>query len=238
MERIVKGIWIPIEIWQDTDLSWNEKILLMEIDSFTSRGRDCFISNEYISKLLGVTERMASTYLSHLVDYGYVTVVKFDGRCRYVESNYDFQAGWKETSTLDGKKLPHTDNNRQIDIKDTAEGKTRFNFKSALLSLGVSEEVVDSWLVVRRNKRATNTEIAFRKIQEEILKSGKTANECITICVENSWQGFKAEWLQPRYGQTRGRKETYLEHNLKVMDQMYGTSLHEQTYGRRTPDEQ
>ena len=236
MERIVKGIWIPIEIWQDTDLSWNEKILLMEIDSFTSRGRDCFISNEYISNLLGVTERMASTYLSHLVDLGYVTVVKFDGRCRYVESNYDFQAGWKETSTQDGKKLPHTDNNIQIDKKDTARG-TRFNFKSALLDLGVSEDVVDSWLTVRRNKRATNTEIAFRRIKEEILKSGMTPQECITICVENSWQGFKSEWLQGRSSSPK-RKETYLEHNLRVMDQMYGTNMHEQTYGRRKPDDQ
>ena len=36
MERLIKGIWIPIEIWQDKSLSWNEKILLMEIDSFTS----------------------------------------------------------------------------------------------------------------------------------------------------------------------------------------------------------
>ena len=237
MERIVKGIWIPIEIWQDTDLSWNEKILLMEIDSFTSRGRDCFISNEYIANLLGVTERMASTYLSHLVETGYVTVVRFDGRCRYVESNYDFQAGWKETSTQGGKNLPHTDKSIHIEKADTARGKTRFDFKSALLSLGVSETVVDSWLTVRRNKRATNTEIAFNKIREEISKSGLSANECITICVENSWQGFKAEWLQPRSGQSR-RKETYLEHNLKVMDQMYGTKMHEQTYGRRNPDEQ
>ena len=46
MERIVKGIFIPMEIWQATDLSWSEKILLMEIDSFTTNGRDCFFSNE------------------------------------------------------------------------------------------------------------------------------------------------------------------------------------------------
>ena len=42
MERIVKGIWFPIEIWEADDLSWSEKILLLEIDSFTSQGKDCF----------------------------------------------------------------------------------------------------------------------------------------------------------------------------------------------------
>ena len=33
-ERIVKGIWIPIDIWKDKNLSWNEKLLYLEIDSF------------------------------------------------------------------------------------------------------------------------------------------------------------------------------------------------------------
>ena len=68
-------------------------------------------------------------------------------------------------------------------------------FKESLLSLGVSEEVAEAWMSVRKTKRATNTEIAFRKVAEEIQKSGKTAEECITIAVENSWQGFKAEWV-------------------------------------------
>ena len=33
-ERQVKGIWIPIEIWEAADLNWNERVLLIEIDSF------------------------------------------------------------------------------------------------------------------------------------------------------------------------------------------------------------
>jgi len=33
------------------------------------------------------------------------------------------------------------------------------------------------------------------------------------------------------------RKESVLEHNLKVMDQMYGTNLHAQAYGGQA-DEQ
>ena len=55
-DRIVKGIWFPIEIWEADDLDWNEKILLLEIDSFTSKGMDCYMSNEHIAKLLKVSE--------------------------------------------------------------------------------------------------------------------------------------------------------------------------------------
>ena len=81
--RIVKGIWIPIEIWEAEDLSWNEKILLMEIDSFTTKGKDCFISDEYVADLLRVSERTARTMISDLIKKGYVRKTKFDGRRRF-----------------------------------------------------------------------------------------------------------------------------------------------------------
>lgn len=101
MERIVKGIWIPIEIWMDKNLSWNEKILLMEIDSFTSKDRECYFSNEYIAELLGVSDRCARKYLSHLKELGLIRVVKFDGRNRYIESTISFRV---ERNDCSGKQ--------------------------------------------------------------------------------------------------------------------------------------
>ena len=85
-QRIVKGIWIPIEVWCAGDLNWNEKILLMEISSFTDRERDCYVSNEYIARLLGVNETNASKILSSLIRKGYVEKTRFDGRRRFVRS--------------------------------------------------------------------------------------------------------------------------------------------------------
>lgn len=90
--RQVKGIWIPIEIWECKDLSWNEKILLLEIDSYTTKEKDCYISNEYISNLLGVTETSANKILSSLIKKGYVVKTSFDGRRRYVKSALSFRA--------------------------------------------------------------------------------------------------------------------------------------------------
>lgn len=85
-QRIVKGIWIPIEIWCAGDLNWNEKILLMEISSFTDVDRDCYMSNHYIAKLLNVTEVSASRLLSSLIRKGYVEKTRFDGRRRFIRS--------------------------------------------------------------------------------------------------------------------------------------------------------
>lgn len=86
MERQTKGIWIPIEIWEDKNLSWNERILLLEIDSFTTKDKDCFINNEYIANLLNVSETTANKILSSLIKKGYVIKTAFDGRRRYVKS--------------------------------------------------------------------------------------------------------------------------------------------------------
>lgn len=85
-ERIVKGIWIPIEIWKDKNLSWNEKLLYLEIDSFTSNDKDCFISDEYIANFLGINTTNANKTLSSLIKKGYVIKTRFDGRHRFVKA--------------------------------------------------------------------------------------------------------------------------------------------------------
>jgi len=104
MERQIKGIWIPIEIWENKELTWNEKILFLDIDSFTSKNMDCFISNEYISKLLGVNETSANRILSSLIKKGYIIKTKFDGRKRYVKSALHYITNKEEKNATNNIK--------------------------------------------------------------------------------------------------------------------------------------
>lgn len=219
--RIVKGIWIPIEIWEAQDLSWNEKILLMEIDSFTAKGKDCFISDEYIADLVNTSIRNASRMMTNLIERGYVVRTRFDGRRRFVASCL----GGADTPNLaeqTGQKCRTTYNNIPIeeDKSSSVYNKgIRFDFKSALVQIGVSPAIAEDWLKVRKGKKATNTETAFKSIEREILKSGRSAEECITLAVENSWSGFKAEWL---FNQQRNpsRKVSVLENNMGVAEEL------------------
>lgn len=71
-----------------------------------------------------------------------------------------------------------------------------FNFKKSLLQIGVTNEIASDWLKVRSLKKASNTQTAFNSIQKQIQLSGLSANDCIRIAVERSWQGFKAEWIK------------------------------------------
>ena len=223
MERIVKGIWIPIEIWEAQDLSWNEKILLMEIDSFTSQGKDCYISDEYIADKIGVSERSARAMISKLIELGYIIRTRFDGRRRYLESALAKQGG--RICQADRQGLPDTYiQSTYISPTEIINKKPgKYDFKKALLDIGVSEQVAKDWMEVRKAKGAANTETAFHSIQKEILKSGRPADECIRVAVENSWRGFKAEWLANQ--QKSKGKVSVLENNMAVAEELMRMSV-------------
>lgn len=223
MERIIKGIWIPIEIWQDRSLSWNEKILLMEIDSFTSKGHECYISNEYIADLLGVTERSASRLLSHLLESGLIRVVKFDGRKRYVESTISFQAEWTQMSMQGGQSVPHTDNNEYINNNSLYKGSSHFQKPTI-------EEIRK---YCQESRLDVDAEQFFNFYESKGWVIGKSPMK--------SWRAAVCTWSR-RQKETPQRKretrqESVFEHNLKVMDEMFGTNLHQQAYGGQA-DEQ
>ena len=221
MDRIVKGIWIPIEIWQNRSLSWNEKILLMEIDSFTAKDHECYISNEYIAELLGVSVSWASKCLSHLLELGLVRVVKFDGRKRYVESTIQFKADLNESSMQDGIKVPHTDNNEYININNNSlykKGSSRFKKPTI-------EEIRQYCLEEGYN---VDAEQFFNFYESKGWVVGKSPMKNWRAAV-STWNKREKEIPQRK---RESRKESAFEHNLKVMDQMFGTDMHSQAYGK------
>lgn len=220
MERIIKGIWIPIEIWQDKSLSWNEKILLMEIDSFTSKGHECYISNEYIANLLGVSVSWASKCLSHLMEIGYVKMVRFDGRKRYVESAIQFKADLNNSSMQGGTSVQHTDNNEYINI-NTLSNKGGHRFQKPSL------EDVRAYCISRSNK--VDPEQFYNFYESKGWVVGKSPMKDWRAAVR-TWEKREKE-VAPRKRETR--KESVFEHNLRVMDQMFGTNMHEQAYGNQ-----
>ena len=73
MDRDFKGIWIPKEIYLDTNLNWTEKILLLEIDSLDGT-EGCFATNEHFARHLMISKDRVSKLISKLNSLGYITV--------------------------------------------------------------------------------------------------------------------------------------------------------------------
>ena len=74
--------------------------------------------------------------------------------------------------------------------------KEIFNFRKTMIDLGFDKELTEDWLKVRKTKRATNTKTALKSFLKEIEKSKINKNEILKICVERSWSGFKASFLE------------------------------------------
>ena len=223
MERLIKGIWIPIEIWQDKSLSWNEKILLMEIDSFTSKGHECYISNEYIAELLGVSMSWASKCLSHLMEVGYVKMVRFDGRKRYVESTIQFKADLNNSSMQDGTLVQHTNIENKYINNNSLYKKSSSHFQKPSL------DEIRQYCISRGNK--VDAEQFFNFYESKGWIIGKSPMKDWRAAVR-TWEKREKEVPQ-RKRSPLTKNESVLEHNLKVMDQMFGTNLHEQAYGNK-----
>ena len=85
--RDFKGIWIPKEIWLDERLNTIDKVILLEIDSLDISEDGCYASNKYLADFCQCAETSVSNSISKLIKLGYVEVLKFDGRKRYLKSS-------------------------------------------------------------------------------------------------------------------------------------------------------
>jgi Helix-turn-helix domain len=71
MERDFKGIWIPKEIWLNNDLTLQEKVFLVEIDSLDNK-EGCYASNQYFADFFGISTTRVSLIIKSLCDKGYI----------------------------------------------------------------------------------------------------------------------------------------------------------------------
>ena len=92
-KRAFKGIWIPKDVWLDTNLTWTEKILFVEIDSLDNED-GCFAGNEYFAKFFNLSKNRISKMVSSLKEKGYITV------------SFTYREGTKEIE----RRVIHIDN--------------------------------------------------------------------------------------------------------------------------------
>jgi hypothetical protein len=63
---------------------------------------------------------------------------------------------------------------------------------------GVSEQVWNDFIALRKAKRAPLSATALASITKEAEKAAMHIEEALTECVTRGWQSFKAEWMKPK----------------------------------------
>lgn len=73
-ERAFRGVWIPAELWVTKELSIQEKLMLIEIDSLQHPERGCFKSNRKLAEFFGLSSPRISAIIASLANKGFVRV--------------------------------------------------------------------------------------------------------------------------------------------------------------------
>lgn len=72
-KRSFKGVWIPKEIWESENLSLQEKVFLVEIDSLDN-DTGCFASNNYFAEFFKVSRQRCSQIINSLEKKKLITI--------------------------------------------------------------------------------------------------------------------------------------------------------------------
>lgn len=189
-ERAFKGVWIPKEIWLDTNLSALDKAIYAEIDSLSTEN-GCYASNGYLAEFCQCSEVKVSRAISTLRKLGYIELASFNGRQRVL-------------------KVCLIKKTRQSSKKDKAEepSKHYYNDYNSLLNnkekeikekdLPFSEELnaaIKEWFVYKKEKRQSYTamgkKILLDRLKEMVEKHNETyVAEVIRYSMSQNWQGI------------------------------------------------
>ena len=197
--------YLTIQGWMLTDLHLKGSDLLLYalIYGFTQDGESEFSGSiSYMEQWAGITRKSVYNSLERLQAAGLIekqkTTVNGVTVCRYKATPLGSVKITQGVQNLHGGSVKITPNNNSDNINinnNTIKGAKGFDFRSELLAAGVTAEVADAWIKVRKNKRATNSKIALDAVLKEIAKAGMTPDDGIKMAVVNSWQGFKADWV-------------------------------------------
>ena len=73
-QRQFKGIWIPKEIWLNKELTMQEKMILVEIDSYDNGEIGCYASNKHFVSNFGINSSRISQIIQSLQRKNYITI--------------------------------------------------------------------------------------------------------------------------------------------------------------------
>lgn len=73
-KRAFRGVWIPAEIWLSRDLTLQEKVMLVEIDSLQAGERGCYKSNKRFAEFFQLSPSRVSEIISGLAKKGWLRI--------------------------------------------------------------------------------------------------------------------------------------------------------------------
>lgn len=119
-----------------------------------------------------------------------------------------------EESSLSVVKKVHTQNNNKNTIQNINKKNTKKSVLELLADFGITGQLADDFITLRKAKKAPITETSLKGFQSEADKAGISICEAVSIAIERNWQGFNASW-DWQGARTQPQKMTFAEKNAQ-----------------------
>ena len=216
-------ITIQQEMRDDLGLKGNELIVFAFINGYSQEGQGCYFGSlANLQSVCGIASRQtAIDVLKSLISKGLINKTENNlNGIKYISYSICQKIG-QGVQKMDRGCPKNGHNNKDIDINNNSLYKENGNrFKKPSL-----EEIRD-YCISRSNN--VDPEQFFDFYESKGWVVGKSTMKDWRAAVR-TWEKREKE-VAPRKREST-QKESVFSHNLKVMDQMFGTNLHEQAYG-------
>ena len=195
------------------------------INGFSQEGQGCFYGSlSLLSQFCGIKSKTTTQkILKSLVEKG--AIVKGEDLHNGVKfCSYKVNKNWYGIPKIDMGGISETDtNNKEYININTLSNKGGHRFQKPSL------EDVRAYCIGRSNKVDPDQFYDFYESKGWVV--GKSPMKDWRAAVR-TWEKREKE-IPQRKRSPLTRSESVFEHNLKVMDQMFGSDLHSQAYGNR-----
>ena len=220
-------ITIQQEMRDVLGLKGNELLVFAFINGYSQEGQGCYYGSlAHLQEVCGIASRQtAIAVLKSLCGKGYIIKTEQLHPVKMVSYSVCPKIG-QVVQKLDTGCPKNGHNNKEINIDNNSLYKGSSHFQKPTL------EDIRQYCISRGNNVDPEQFLNFYESKGWMV--GKTPMRDWRAAIR-TWE--KRENDSPRRRSPITRSESVFEHNLKVMDQMFGTNLHEQAYGGKA-DEQ
>ena len=218
-----KGVFVPLEIWQLSELNPNERVLLAEVASFNDHGKKCYATNKHFAELLHVSEQTARKYIYNLIEAGYLkrgVVQNEQGGINRTLGWYKRNRGVVESYHEGGINVPHTNTTTKSLTKSVTKSKHKGAKAPDIILPFQTEKFTEAWNEWKEYKK-TDHRFKYKSAQSEQRALMKLQNEhtneieaidAIHRAIANGWKGLV--FKQPKNSRVNASRAADLESDV------------------------
>jgi len=204
LDREITSHWIFKDAWKFrnwidllTLVNHSEQKVNIKGTVLTCNRGETLCSLETLSKRWNCDKSKVRRFLKLLESDSMIVLKSEQITTRLTICNYDTYQGERNA---DETHMKHKRNASETQMKpnknEKNEKNNKYSFLASLLEYGFDEKLSLEWMEVRKQLKAVNTETAFNSFISQVEKHGGDRNHILRKCVERSWKGFNANWLE------------------------------------------